>query len=119
MNRSYIENELRWYFQDYPDMGWKRDSDALDGDLALSTGGTTSKTLTAQGVATVNHKGAKVPDVSNRKIIKEMAEIKRQAPEMYEKAKFEFSGSLEEVEGMIEEAKSSNAALVSLLGRVL
>jgi hypothetical protein len=29
MNRSYIENELRWYFQDYPDMGWKRDPQIL------------------------------------------------------------------------------------------
>jgi hypothetical protein len=113
-NKSYVEQELRWYFNDYKDMGWKRDSDALDGDLALSTGGTTSKTLTAQGVATANHKGAKVPDISNRKIIKQMALVKQQSPELYDAARFIFGSEKE-----LNEAMERTQTLVAVLGKVL
>ena len=115
MNKSYIESQLEWLFTVYPDEGWRKDADALDGNLALSTGGKGSGRYTAQGVETRNNQGSVVPMISRREIISKMDTIKQQSPELYKYAQFVYSGSAAEADKALKEARDGAAALLNVL----
>ena len=113
--RSYIVDQLIWYAQIYPDAGWEKDSDALDGNMALSSGRKSSKTPSAQGKETLPTKDSVVPMIPRRSIIDKMEEIKTQSPELYDLAVFLYSGKADEVKKYLKDAERAGEIVVQLL----
>lgn len=114
-NKSYLINQIEWYFTEYQDEGWAKDSDALDGDMALSVGGSSSRPVTASGKETANTKGSVIPVFSRREIIAQMDRIKRDAPQLYGAAEFVFTGTADDVLRQVAEAKKASDALLEVL----